>query len=286
MSFALLVALVLAQPVDPPGKRIDLFKPAKAEKDAPSFRLEPEKDGLVYRGPLFTAHITRDGVVQFKGRSQVKRILPWPVPLPPGTPTLASLVKDHLSRRPRRTAPRANEPSPPPQVINQTPSVWPSASEQARMDCENPNDPKCPFPRNTQVITGGAFLDWDRFLLGLPQNESAREEKARFLAATETLRTRMAEEARAENLRAALLDLPALLERIWFTTKYPPVERRRLLHQLWLEYAEMPGTESSCATIIAFIRRRLPVGSPDAYTTDELARLRPDAGPRFDPYAP
>jgi hypothetical protein len=288
VTFGLLIALVLAQAAGETGKRIDLFKPAKAEKDAPSYRLDPEKDGLVYRGPQFTAHIARDGVVRFTDKAPVKPYLPLPVPLPPGTPTLWSSIQDHLAHRPRKTAPSSNEPTPPPQVANQTPSIWPSASQVAQTDCENHNDPRCPFPKyakgSPKVVSGGGFVDWDRFLLGLPKNEKAREEKARFLAATEPLRTRMATEAHAENLEAALWDLPALLDRIWSKTEYPPAERRRLLHELWHEYAEMPGNESACATIVAFIRRHLPKGSPDAYTPDELARLRPDAGPRFDPY--
>jgi hypothetical protein len=284
VSFGFLLALVLAQPAEQAGKRVDLFKPAKAERDAPTYQLEPEKDGLVYRGPQFTAHIARDGVVQFDNKVSSKRFLPLPTPLPPGTPTLSSFLKDHLAHRPHKPAPASNEPVPPPQVVNQTPSIWPSASELASMDCTNPYDHNCHWPKTPLAATGGAFVDWERFLLGLPKNEISREEKARFLASTEPLRMRMAAEAHAEDLKAALWNLPALLDKIWFKPECPPTERRRLLHQLWLEYAEMPGNESSCATIMAFIRRRLPAGSRDAYTADELARLRPDAGPRFDPY--
>ncbi|HEX7599030.1 MAG TPA: hypothetical protein VF518_12505, partial [Polyangia bacterium] len=176
--------------------------------------------------------------------------------------------------------------APPPQTFNATPTIWPSASELAKMDCENPNNANCHFSKNTKVVPGGGFVDWERFLLGIPDKAAAREDKAHFLAATEPLRTRMAEEAHAENLKAALLDLPSLLEKIWSSTQYPPAERRRLLHELWREYAEMPGTAPSCATILGFIRRRLPAGSPNAYTAAELAHLRPDAGPRFDPYGP
>jgi hypothetical protein len=284
MSFLFFFALLLAQPAGETGKRVDLFKPAKGEKDAPSYRLDPAKDGFVYRGPQFTAHIARDGAVEFNDKVASKSFLPLPLPLTPGTPTLASLIKDHLTGRARKTTSSSNDPGPPPQVVNQTPSIWPSASELARMDCENPYNHHCHWPKTPVQATGGTFVDWERFLLGLPKREPFREEKARFLATTESIRTRMAAEARDEDLKAALWDLPALLEKIWSHPKYPTAERRRLLHQLWLEYAEMPGNESACATILAFIRRRLPTGSPDGYTVDELARLRPDAGPRFDPY--
>lgn len=284
MSFVFFFALVLAQPAGETGKRVDLFKPAKSEKNAPSYLLEPEKDGLVYRGSQFTAHIARDGAVRFDNKVAGKRFLPLPIPLTPGTPTLASLIKDHLTGRPRKAAPPPSDPGAPPQVVNQNPSIWPSAGELSRMDCANPYDHHCHYPKAPVQASGGQFVDWERFLLGLPKKELFREEKARFLATTEPIRTRMATEARDEDLKAALWDLPALLEKIWSHPKYPATERRRLLHQLWLEYAEMPGNESSCATIVAFIRRRLPASSPDAFTAEELARLRPDAGPRFEPY--
>jgi hypothetical protein len=286
VTFGLLIALVLAEPAGETGKRVDLFKPTKPEKDAPSYRLEPEKDGLVYRGPKFTAHIARDGAVRFDNKVPIKSFLPLPIPLAPGTPTLGSLIKDHLTGRPRKTTPPPSEPGPPPQVVNQNPSIWPSAGELSKMDCANPYDHHCHYPKAPVQASGGTMVDWERYLLGLPKKEAFREEKARFLATTEPIRTSMAAEAHAEDLKAALWDLPTLVEKIWSKTDYPPAERRRLLYQLWLEYAEMPDNESSCATIIAFIRRRLPAGSPDAYTADELARLRPDAGPRFAPYAP
>jgi hypothetical protein len=136
------------------------------------------------------------------------------------------------------------------------------------------------------VIVTGIFVDWDLYLVGMPNKAAGREEKARFLAATAPLRTRMAEQSHAEDLKTAQWDLPALLQRIWSESKQSPAERRRLLLELWREYAEMADNETSCTIIIAYIRRHLPAGSPDAYTADELSRARSDAGPRFDPYGP
>jgi hypothetical protein len=132
----------------------------------------------------------------------------------------------------------------------------------------------------------GIFADWDLYLVGMPNKTTGREEKARFLAATALLRTRMAEQAHAENLKAAQWDLPALLQRIWSDSTQSPAERRQLLLELWREYAEMADNQISCAIIIAYIRRHLPAGSPEAYTAGELSRVRSDAGPRFDPYVP
>jgi hypothetical protein len=58
------------------------------------------------------------------------------------------------------------------------------------------------------------------------------------------------------------------------------------LHELWKEFAEAPGNESACATVMAFIRRRLPEGGPDAFSKEELNAFRADGNPAFDPYGP
>ena len=41
----------------------------------------------------------------------------------------------------------------------------------------------------------------------------------------------------------------------------------------------MPDNAPACATIIAFIRRQLPAGSPDAFAKEELDAFRAEGGP-------
>jgi hypothetical protein len=48
----------------------------------------------------------------------------------------------------------------------------------------------------------------------------------------------------------------------------------------------MPDNAPASATIMAFIRRQLPAGSPDAFTKEELDAFRAEGGPVFDPYRP
>jgi hypothetical protein len=63
-------------------------------------------------------------------------------------------------------------------------------------------------------------------------------------------------------------------------------ERRQLLFELWDECDNTNSGREARASILAFIRRRLPLGGADAYSPDELERLngrRTTAEP-FDPY--
>jgi hypothetical protein len=134
------------------------------------------------------------------------------------------------------------------------------------------------------LVNTGVFADWDHQLLGISTKDTNRGEKARFLAATLPVRTRMAEEARDARLKSVLTDLPPLLSAIWSDSSRPARDRRKTLHELWKEVAEMPDNAPASATIIAFIRRQLPAGSPDAFTKEELDAFRAEGGPVFDPY--
>jgi hypothetical protein len=62
------------------------------------------------------------------------------------------------------------------------------------------------------------------------------------------------------------------------------VEKRQILWQLWSEATGTEGSATARATIEGFIRRRLPAGSPDAFTATELARLQVASGGAFAPY--
>jgi hypothetical protein len=259
-------------------RRPDLLPVPDITESERSYRLEPEGGGLVYRGKPFTAHIAADGSVRFEDQRGVTRALPTPTSLPAGTPTLQGTLRDLLGPRRRGSGPRPKPSGPPPRSTAYIPPNWASPREL----CQDPKS-SCFFDQR-DVVTSGVFVDWERHLVGLPARTSNREEKARFLAVTAPLRARMAAQAHAENLRAALWDLPALLDRIWSDRRYSAAERRRLLFELWAEYAGTPESEAACATILAFIRRRLPAGSRDGYTDAELDRYRTVAGRVFDPY--
>jgi hypothetical protein len=80
------------------------------------------------------------------------------------------------------------------------------------------------------------------------------------------------------------------LEALWQTTR-DPAARRAALFALWDECAEGDGPEGEAgararAMVIGWIRARLPRGSADGYTDEELARLdaRRTSRAHFAPY--
>jgi hypothetical protein len=115
--------------------------------------------------------------------------------------------------------------------------------------------------------------------------------KMELLDRTRDERMALAAGENASNLRDALARTPATLERIW---RGPGDARhkRRLLFTLWDECAESGASDvvttarAVRASILAFIRRRLPRGSRAAYSARELDAL--NAGrtsrERFEPY--
>jgi hypothetical protein len=115
--------------------------------------------------------------------------------------------------------------------------------------------------------------------------------KLAFLDRTREERMRLAAAENTANLRDALAGKAAELERIW-RAPGDPAAQRRLLFTLWDECAETGSGEVVAAaravraTVVAFIRRRLPRGSTAGYGDEELAALnaRRTSRERFDPY--
>ena len=112
-------------------------------------------------------------------------------------------------------------------------------------------------------------------------------EKANFLASTFKRRTGMAAKWYAAQMRTARDDLPTRLDALWADTRYRRRERRRIIFLLWKDVDISEADARPAATIIeAWIRKRLPRGSPDAYTDDELEALSRErmGEPAFRPY--
>ena len=102
----------------------------------------------------------------------------------------------------------------------------------------------------------------------------------------------MALDVRREHLRESVVRMSAYLEKVWAYTPWPAAERRGALFALWQEVAEegddeLVNTGSMIrATIIAFIRERLPKDSAAAYEPREIDALNKQrtCKARFDPY--
>jgi hypothetical protein len=127
----------------------------------------------------------------------------------------------------------------------------------------------------------------DEFVHESTQGTLYPYEKANFLAATFERRTEMAAKWYAGEMRAATKELPLRLDALWADTRYRRRERRRIICLLWGDLDTSTSDARPAATIIeAWIRKRLPPGSSDAYTNDEVNACSPKrvGTPAFRPY--
>jgi hypothetical protein len=127
----------------------------------------------------------------------------------------------------------------------------------------------------------------DEFVRELAHGTAYPYPKANFLAATFERRTAMAAEVNSRQMRAARADLPHQLDALWDDTRYRRRERRRIVFLLWQEVDRSSADgRSTAATIEAWIRKRLPRGSPDAYNDQELDAYSHERRgvPAFNPY--
>ena len=143
--------------------------------------------------------------------------------------------------------------------------------------------------RDFKGLSGG-FDATDLLMRGRHQ-DPYRYEKEKFMETTAKLRADLSRKARQARLEASLAALPMNLERVWGDASRSPRERRRDLYAMWREAAGSDDEVGAAgrkarATIEAFIRERLPAGSEDAYTDEELRRYNARAGAlKFQPYA-
>jgi hypothetical protein len=142
--------------------------------------------------------------------------------------------------------------------------------------------------RDFKGLSGGFDLT-DLAMRGHHQ-DPYRYEKEKFMDTTSKLRAELTTRARKDRLESSLAALPAHLEQVWSDASRSARERRGVLFAMWREAAGSDdedgaaGTKSR-ATSEAFIRQRLPAGSEDAFTDDELRRYNArSGGVKFEPY--
>ena len=136
-------------------------------------------------------------------------------------------------------------------------------------------------------------LDVTDAIMRLHGDDPYRLEKARLLTETRDQRAAMARDDRSARLRESVMRMRAYLEKVWTGTPWPAAQRRIALFALWQEVAEdgdpdLVATGAMVrATILGFIRDRLPSGGADAYTPREIDALNAQrtCRARFEPYA-
>ena len=142
--------------------------------------------------------------------------------------------------------------------------------------------------RDFKGLSGGFDLT-DLAMKGHKQ-DPYRYEKEKFMENTNKLRGELSARARKDRLESSLAALPSHLEQVWSDASRSARERRGVLFSMWRETAGSDDEVGAAgrkarATIEAFIRERLPEGTPDAFTDDELRRFNARAGAmKFEPY--
>lgn len=114
--------------------------------------------------------------------------------------------------------------------------------------------------------------------------------KRALLDATRAERVEKGGAYRAEQLSKSAVIMQGNLDQLWRTVK-DPAERRASLFALWDEAAEGEGPQGEAGQrarlqVIGFIRGKLPKGSADAFTADELKALdaKRSSSAHFCPY--
>jgi hypothetical protein len=110
-------------------------------------------------------------------------------------------------------------------------------------------------------------------------------ERDYVLRGSEDLRDRLAAEHRGKEGDRALLRLAGRLERTW-TSDRDAATRRRALFKLWDDCSDDDVGARARAAIVSFVLERLPAGSAEAFSDEELARLNEKRHSRepFRPY--
>jgi hypothetical protein len=109
-------------------------------------------------------------------------------------------------------------------------------------------------------------------------------ERDYVLRGSEELRDKLAAEHRVHEGERALLRLTGRLERTWTSGRDAPA-RRRALFKLWDDCSDDDVGARARAAILAFVVDRLPAGSAEAFTPEELDQLNAKRRSR-DPFRP
>ena len=143
----------------------------------------------------------------------------------------------------------------------------------------------------TVPIIGGGFdvTDW---VMRRAKQDPYSYQKAQFLKRTRKQRMRMAAVENSSNLQDAVFRMSRSLRAIWANGRWSYRKRRHLLFELWDECAEtgtrevVATTAQIRATIVAFVRHHLPMGSKHAYGPRELKLFdaRKKSRSVFSPY--
>jgi hypothetical protein len=229
-------------------------KPAQLDPE-PSGELAPSGNGTFEsnQGP-FTMHVARDGSVKFEDAPNVSVHVALPSPKKLGK-GIASWYED-----PAKGAEEGSK------VVR--------SGDYKAMGADDKADtaPVAIVP----VLSGG--FDATDALMRSHGQDPYFSRKLKVLDATRDERAAMRGKYDRDQLKRASEIAQAHLDRLW-ASSLDIAARKQALFELWDECAESGSADlitagsRARAQIVGFIRAKLPEGSPDAFTTDEVARL-------------
>jgi hypothetical protein len=254
-------------------------QPTLRAPEPSGYALHRTKDGgYTYDEDGWSVAIAPDGSVHFTDHNiSFQSLRLGPLQLlggpPSGRPTLQSWLRGLATNRP------------PPDPWAESRAPISRYHADPRTACLQ-RDPCYFVPIGTSgaLVEASGIMDVTDAYMRLMGQDPYRRAKARFLAATIDLRTRMITRHETAVRRASLTELPARLAALWADGTRPPVEKRQILWLLWDEARDSAGGPQARGIIERFIRERLPRGSADAFTDEELAALRAASGGAFHPY--
>jgi hypothetical protein len=250
--------------------------------DVPGYSLRPTPNGgYVHDEDAWKATIAPDGTVHFTDHwITLKDLRFGPLDL------LGRLGGPTLRRPSLESALRGLiERQPPPDPWAETRAPISKYRADPRDACLR-NDPCYFVPVGTRgVAVGlGGLLDVTDAYMRLMKQDPYRYAKARFMAATFELRTKMSIDRTAALVRESLDTMQGRLEAIWNDVARAAVERRQILWRLWEEAGDGDGGLEARTIIDRFVREHLPRGSADGFTDTELDRFGTASNGAFAPY--
>lgn len=243
-----------------------------AAPDLTSGRLDPAGGGRYRTNEgVFVANVDRDGTVQFKNAKNLHFNLPVP----------------HVKDIGNGISAWYNDSTKPVGSIGRpTPALDRFALNNDNIE-SNFNKPDS---GGTVPLVGGGFDATDAFMRRHGQDPYASRKLA-YLDSTRDERVQIGAKHRQQQLAQATQIMQKNLERMWATVAAPGA-RKQALFELWDDCAES-GTDELVSAgaearrlVVGFIRARLPVGGPLAYTSDELRGFNARKASRatFAPY--
>jgi hypothetical protein len=136
--------------------------------------------------------------------------------------------------------------------------------------------------RDFKGLSGGFDVtDW---IMKGKKNDPYRYEKEKFLKHTQKKRDELAKKAREADIENSLAQLPWTCDEIWRERGQPAVQRRKRLYELWRDVEDSDAGARARDVIMAYVRKKIPATSSDAYTDEELALWNEGTARKFEPY--